>query len=120
MVDAFFIVILVLMTEKNKTNKTGLNRVKNEFKRIDNEMQKEDFVKLGFDDEVAKKCADASAEELKGYIPKVRFDAVNNDKKKLELSHLRTSICRKISIFLTKWHNLVYNVANSKNIKGEL
>lgn len=48
-------------------------------------MKKEDFVKLGLDEETAKKCADASAEELKTYIPKVRFDEVNNEKKKLEL-----------------------------------
>jgi len=48
-------------------------------------MKKEDFVKLGLDEEAAKKCADASTEELKGYIPKVRFDEVNNDKKQLEL-----------------------------------
>lgn len=48
-------------------------------------MKKEDFLKLGLDEDTAKKCADASAEELKTYIPKVRFDEVNNDKKKLEL-----------------------------------
>lgn len=48
-------------------------------------MKKEDLVKLGLDEETAKKVADASAEELKGYIPKARFDEVNNEKKKLEL-----------------------------------
>lgn len=48
-------------------------------------MKKEDFVKLGIDEETAKKCETASQEELKGFIPKVRFDEVNNEKKKLEL-----------------------------------
>lgn len=48
-------------------------------------MKKEDFIKLGFSEEDAKKAADASAEELKSYIPKARFDEVNNEKKKLEL-----------------------------------
>lgn len=48
-------------------------------------MKKEDFVKLGIDEELAKKCETASQEELKGYIPKARFDEVNNEKKKLEL-----------------------------------
>lgn len=48
-------------------------------------MKKEDFLKLGLDEDTAKKCADASAEELKTYIPKVRFDEVNNDKKKLDV-----------------------------------
>lgn len=48
-------------------------------------MKKEDFVKLGIDEELAKKCETASQEELKGYIPKSRFDEVNNEKKKLEL-----------------------------------
>lgn len=48
-------------------------------------MKKEDFVKLGIDEDTAKKCEAASQEELKGFIPKVRFDEVNNEKKKLEL-----------------------------------
>lgn len=48
-------------------------------------MKKEDFVKLGIDEDTAKKCEAASQEELKGYIPKARFDEVNNEKKKLEL-----------------------------------
>lgn len=47
-------------------------------------MKKEDFIKLGFNEEDAKKAADASAEELKTYIPKSRFDEVNTEKKKLE------------------------------------
>ncbi len=47
-------------------------------------MKKEDLVKLGLDDETAKKVADASAEELKGFIPKARFDEVNTEKKTLE------------------------------------
>ena len=32
-------------------------------------MKKEDFLKLGFSEEDAQKAADASAEELKSYIP---------------------------------------------------
>lgn len=47
-------------------------------------MKKEDFIALGISDELAKKCADASADELKAFIPKARFDEVNNEKKKLE------------------------------------
>lgn len=47
-------------------------------------MKKEDFIALGISDELAKKCADAFAEELKAFIPKARFDEVNNEKKKLE------------------------------------
>ena len=47
-------------------------------------MKKEDLVKLGLDEEAAKKVADASAEELKGFIPKARFDEVNTEKKNLE------------------------------------
>lgn len=48
-------------------------------------MKKEDFVKLGIDEELAAKAEAASQEELKGFIPKARFDEVNNEKKKLEL-----------------------------------
>lgn len=47
-------------------------------------MKKEDFVKLGLDEETAKKCETASQEELKGYIPKGRFDEVNNAKNTAE------------------------------------
>lgn len=47
-------------------------------------MKYEDFIKLGLSEEDAKKAADASQEELKGFIPKARFDEVNTEKKKLE------------------------------------
>lgn len=47
-------------------------------------MKKEDFIKLGLDEEAATKCATASTEELKAYIPKTRFDEVNTEKKNLE------------------------------------
>ena len=45
-------------------------------------MKKEDFLKLGLSDELANKAAEASAEELKGFIPKSRFDEANEAKKK--------------------------------------
>lgn len=48
-------------------------------------MKKDEFVKLGISEELAAKAESASQEELKGYIPKARFDEVNNEKKKLEL-----------------------------------
>ena len=47
-------------------------------------MKKEEIVALGVDEELAQKIADASAEELKGFIPKTRFDEVNDAKKKAE------------------------------------
>lgn len=47
-------------------------------------MKKDDFIKLGLDEETARKCEEASLDELKGYIPKSRFDEINNEKKKLE------------------------------------
>lgn len=47
-------------------------------------MKKEDFIKLGFSEADAEKAAAASAEELKGYIPTVRFNEVNEAKKKAE------------------------------------
>lgn len=48
-------------------------------------MKKEDLIKLGLDEETATTIAAASATELTGYIPKVRFDEVNTAKKQLEL-----------------------------------
>jgi len=47
-------------------------------------MKKEDLIKLGLDEAAAQKVADASNEELKGFIPKTRFDEVNDAKKQLE------------------------------------
>lgn len=47
-------------------------------------MKKEDLVKLGLEDEIAEKVAAASAEELKNYIPKARFDEVNTAKNHAE------------------------------------
>ncbi len=47
-------------------------------------MKKEDFVKLGIDEDTAKKCETASLEELKGFIPKARFDEVNTAKNTAE------------------------------------
>lgn len=49
-------------------------------------MKKDDLIKLGLDEETAKKVETASAEELKGFIPKTRFDEVNTEKKTLEAS----------------------------------
>ena len=47
-------------------------------------MKKEEFLKLGIDEETAKKCEAASQEELKGFIPKARFDEVNTAKNTAE------------------------------------
>lgn len=47
-------------------------------------MKKEDFIALGISEEQAEKAAAASAEELKGYIPKNRFDEVNQERKQLK------------------------------------
>lgn len=49
-------------------------------------MKKDELLKLGLDEEMAEKVANASQEELRGYIPKTRFDEVNNEKKNLEIS----------------------------------
>lgn len=47
-------------------------------------MKKEEIVALGIADDIAEKVANMSAEELKGYIPKARFDEVNEAKKNAE------------------------------------
>lgn len=47
-------------------------------------MKKDELVKLGLDEETAEKVATASTEELKGFVPKSRFDEVNNAKKTAE------------------------------------
>ena len=47
-------------------------------------MKKEEFVALGISADLAEKAAAASAEELKGFVPKTRFDEVNEEKKNLQ------------------------------------
>lgn len=47
-------------------------------------MKKEDFLKLGVPEELAVKCESAFAEEIKGYIPKARFNEVNEENKSLK------------------------------------
>ena len=48
-------------------------------------MKKEDLMKMeGMTDDLATKIAELSAEELKGFIPKTRFDEVNEAKKNAE------------------------------------
>ena len=44
-------------------------------------MKKDELIKLGLTEELAAKVESASAEELKGFIPKSRFDEVNTDLK---------------------------------------
>jgi len=47
-------------------------------------MKKEELMALGLDEATAIKVEKASTEELKGFIPKARFDEVNETKKTLE------------------------------------
>ena len=47
-------------------------------------MKKDELMKLGLDEATAEKVAAASTEELKGFIPKERFDEVNRAKKHAE------------------------------------
>jgi len=47
-------------------------------------MKKEDFTKLGIAEDLAEKAAQAFAEFIKDFIPKARFNEVNEAKKKAE------------------------------------
>jgi hypothetical protein len=47
-------------------------------------MTKEQFIALGLTEELATKAAEASSTELKTYIPKHRFDEVNEENKTLK------------------------------------
>ena len=47
-------------------------------------MKKEDLIALGLTEEQAEKVLNANSEQLKGFIPKARFDEVNNAKKQAE------------------------------------
>ena len=49
-------------------------------------MKKEDFIKLGVPENVAEQCEAALNEEMKGFIPKSRFNEVNEENKALKQS----------------------------------
>jgi hypothetical protein len=51
---------------------------------VENTMTLAELKALGIEEETAKKVESAVAEELKGFIPKARFDEVNGEKKTLE------------------------------------
>lgn len=50
-------------------------------------MKKEELIKLGLDEETAKKVETASIEELKGYIEKVKYSELETIKNQLEESN---------------------------------
>ena len=50
-------------------------------------MRKEDFVALGISEELSEKAANASAEELKGFVPKARYNEVAQAKSNAEASY---------------------------------
>jgi Phage minor structural protein GP20. len=79
----YYAVLLVLRTLKNKTSPdaTGLT---SEDEMEDINVNKEQFIALGLSEELADKAATASADELKGFVPKARFDEVNEAKKQAE------------------------------------
>lgn len=47
-------------------------------------MRKEEFIALGIDEKLAEKAAEESKKELLDYVPKSRFNEVNDSKKQLE------------------------------------
>lgn len=49
-------------------------------------MKKEEFVAIGIEEKLAEKAAEASKKELSGFVPKDRFDEVNESKKQMETS----------------------------------
>jgi Phage minor structural protein GP20 len=70
---------------KNKADIRGLNHGKKCIEEKENGvMKKEDLKELGIDDEIIAKVMDLAAEELKGFIPKGRFDEVNGSLKELK------------------------------------
>lgn len=74
-------------------------------------MKKEDFLKLGLDEEKAEQCEKESLAELRQFIPKTRFDEVNNDKKRLE---------KEVETRDAQLEELKSAIGNSDNLKQEI
>lgn len=74
-------------------------------------MKKEDLIKLGLDEATAEKVAQASAEELKGFIPKARFDEVNTAKNTFEM---------KVKEYNTKLEELTKNAKSTEELQKQM
>ncbi len=67
-------------------------------------MKKEQLIKSGFTEDMAQKVMDILREELKSFIPKARFDQVNEAKKELE----KKLACLEIQIAEHKYGKFTY------------
>lgn len=77
----------------------------------DIEMTKEQLVALGLAEDMATKVADESKKELECYIPKTRFDEVNNAKKEAE---------KQVKERDTQLENLKKSSGDSEALKVEI
>lgn len=74
-------------------------------------MKKEDFIALGISAELAEKAAEASKTELSGFVPKSRFDEVNEAKKGLEKTN---------SEYKTQLEDLKKSAGDNEELKKQI
>lgn len=74
-------------------------------------MKKEELIKLGLDKDLADKVAEASAEELKSFIPKHRFDEVNTAKKEHE---------EQVKTYQAEVEKLTKNASGTEELQKQL
>lgn len=74
-------------------------------------MRKEEFLKLGVNEELATKLAEASAEELKSFIPKSRFDEVNTSKNDYE---------KQVKEYQTKVEDLTKSAKSTEELQTNM
>ncbi len=74
-------------------------------------MTEEQFKQLGIPEEQAKKAAAESAKELEGYVPKHRFEEVNEENKTLKTT---------IEENKTTLEDLKKNAGNSEELKAQI
>ena len=72
----FIVAFLEFAGVKEQINNNSSTDVK-----MEGNMKKEDLIALGLTEEQIEKVLNANSEQLKGFIPKARFDEVNNAKK---------------------------------------
>lgn len=72
---------------------------------------KEQFIALGLTEEQAKKAADASTEELKGYVEKQKFDTVSEENK-----NLKTTVKENA----TQLENLKKSAGDNEELKTQI
>lgn len=84
-------------------------------------MKKEDFIKIGVDSMLAEKCAAASAEELRGFVTRTRFNEISDRYRLLEQKISENGdAAEKLQKYLERIEKLKAEISDLKRENAEM